>query len=147
MMNVGRGDPKVAVDAIERTLELSASPERVWKALTDPQELAAWFPDEAEVDVRANGGGWWRWEKHGRFAVRFEIVEAPRRLVWSWSHEPGKAIDEVPTTRVEWTLTPRAGGGTTLTVRESGFLTEKHRKENTEGWEHELGELRAHLAA
>lgn len=135
------------IDAIERTLELSASPERVWKALTDPEELAQWFPDETEdLNVRANGGGWWRWEKHGRYAVRFEVVEPPRRLVWSWSHEPDKAIHEVPTTRVEWTLTPRAGGGTTLTVRESGFLTEEHRKQNTEGWEHELGELRAHLS-
>ncbi|MCV0403196.1 MAG: SRPBCC domain-containing protein [Chloroflexi bacterium] len=30
--------------AIERTLELDASPERVWRAISDPDELARWFP-------------------------------------------------------------------------------------------------------
>lgn len=135
------------IDAIERTLELSASPERVWTALTEPEELAAWFPDETvELEVRTGGGGWWRWEKYGRFAVQFEVVEPPRRLVWSWSRDPDTPVGKGPTTRVEWTLAPRAGGGTTLTVRESGFLTEEHLRQNTQGWEHELGELRAHLS-
>ena len=134
------------IDAIERRLELSASPERVWKAITDPEELAAWFPDHVDVfDLRAGGGGWWRWEKHGRFAVRVEVVEPPKRLVWSWCREPDTPVGEGTTTKVEWTLAPRAGGGTTLTVRESGFQTEEHRQGNAEGWAHELGELRAHL--
>lgn len=135
-------------DAIERTLRLSAPPERVWRALTDPEELAAWFPDETvDLEVRRSGGGWWHWKEHGKFAVRFDVVEPPRRLVWTWSREPGTPVDEGPTTTVEWTLEPDGNGGTVLELRESGFLTPEHREQNRKGWTHELGELRAHLEA
>ena len=48
-------------------------------------------------------------------------------------------------TTVEFELTERAGGGTTLLVRESGFLDEKHRAGNTEGWGEETAELVAYL--
>lgn len=133
-------------DAIERTLALQAAPERVWQALTDPKELAEWFPDETvELDVRPGGGGWWKWTAHGRFAVRFEVVERPRRLVWSWSRDADTPVGDGPTTRVEWTLTPRKDGGTTLTLRESGFVRPEDRASNVKGWEHELGELQEFL--
>lgn len=135
-------------DAIERTLEFDATPERVWRALTDPEELSAWFPDDArDLDVRPGGAGWWHWEAHGRYAVRFEVVERPRRLVWVWAREPGVSVDESPSTRVEWRLETREGDeGTRLHLREEGFLTPEHREQNVEGWRHELGELREHLA-
>jgi hypothetical protein len=41
----------------------------------------------------------------------------------------------------------RPDGGTTLRLRESGFLTDLHHRQNTEGWDEELGELRELLAA
>ncbi len=44
-------------------------------------------------------------------------------------------------TTVEFELAERDGGGTTLVVRESGFLADKHRDGNHEGWGEELGEL------
>ncbi len=42
---------------------------------------------------------------------------------------------------MEWRLTARDDGGTTLLLRESGFLTDLHREQNTEGWTAELAEL------
>lgn len=136
------------IDAIERTLELDASPERVWRALTDPDELSAWFPDEArQLEVRPGGDGWWYWEAHGRYAVRFEAVEAPRRLVWVWARDPGVGVDESPSTTVEWRLEPLDDGARArLHLREDGFLDRESREQNVEGWRHELGELRSHLA-
>jgi hypothetical protein len=41
----------------------------------------------------------------------------------------------------------RHDGGTTLVVRESGFLTDKHRAGNVEGWDAETAELVAYLDA
>jgi uncharacterized protein YndB with AHSA1/START domain len=136
-------------DAIERTLELDVSPERVWRALTDPEELSAWFPDDArEMDVRPAGDGWWHWEAHGSYAVRFDVVDRPRRLVWTWAREPGVSIEESPTTTVEWRLEPRDdGSGTRLHLREEGFLTPEDRAQNVEGWNRELAELRHHLSS
>ena len=132
---------------IEQKLELAASQEHVWQAITDPEKIAKWFGDEAEIDLRAGGRGVMGWNAHGRFAVRVEEVTPPHRLVWSWIHEPGVAFEEAPSTRVEWELTKRENGGTALDLRETGFLTDLHHEQNTNGWKHELGELEELLSA
>ena len=132
---------------IERVLDLEAPVERVWRAISDPAELSRWFGHRAELDLRPGGDGATIWEGHGSFAVRVEEVDPPHRLVWSWVHEAGVAFEDAPSTRVEWTLSPRDGGGTRLHLRESGFLNDKHHEENTGGWESELAELATLLEA
>ncbi len=101
---------------VEKTVHFQASRERVWMAITDPAELAMWFGDEAELDLRVGGDGAMTWENHGRYEMRVEEVDAPRRLVWSWVGGGGVAFDDAQTTRVEWELTTRTreDGGTTL---------------------------------
>ena len=81
------------------------------------------------------------WDEHGSFAVRVDEVDPPKRLVWSWVHEADVSFDDAPATRVEWNLSPRDGGGTTLHLVESGFLTDLHQEQNRGGWEEELAEL------
>ena len=131
---------------IEKRLEFEAGVEQVWKAITEAGELSQWFGHQAEMDLRPGGDCFMTWENHGRYAMRIEEVDAPRRLVWSWIHEPDQPFDSAPSTRVEWTLTPRDGGGTMLFLRETGFLTDKHLGQNQHGWDEELGELTALLA-
>ena len=130
---------------VEKVLELDVPVQRVWRAITDPAELARWFGDEAEVDLRPGGNAAMIWENHGRYAMRIEEVDPPRRLVWSWVHEPDVAFDQAPATRVRWILTPRDNGGTTLHLLETGFSTDLHRGQNDEGWDAELGELAQRL--
>lgn len=126
---------------ITRRLELDSDIEDVWKALTDPAELARWFPDRADFDTRPGSIGWLEWEKHGRYPLRVEAAQPPHRLSWRWSHRPGLPFDEKDATLVEWTLSEREDGGTLLELRESGFSSEKRYQENQGGWTAELGEL------
>ena len=126
---------------VEKTLRLSASPDRVWRAITEADEIGTWFPDSISWEAREGGEGWFGWEKYGRYSVRVEAFEPPRFLAWRWAREPGKSLDETDTTLVEWTLTPRDDGGTTLHLRESGFKSEAYRDDNDGGWDAELGEL------
>lgn len=132
---------------VEKLVDFEVDVDRVWEAITDPNELARWFGDEAEVDLRPGGDVFMTWENHGRYAIRVEEVDAPTRLVWSWVHEPGVAFEDAPATRVEWTLHPAADGGTTLHLRETGFLTDLHHGQNDEGWDAELAELSALLGS
>ncbi len=132
-------------DAIERTLELAASPERVWQAITDPAELSRWFGHEVELELQPGGAGWFGWPHDGRFHARVELVDAPNRLTWRWARDRDTPVDAGPSTVVEWTLTRRADGGTTLSLRETGFVRPEDRAENDEGWTEELTELESYM--
>ena len=136
--------PTTTIAAIDRQLDFRASPERLWRALTDDGELASWFGQRAQLDLRAGGDGWLEFEGYGRVPVRIDVFEPVTRLSWRWG-DAGKTVDE-GSTLVEFRLEPLAGGGTRLHLRESGFEREDSRWSNTEGWVTELAELAKHVA-
>lgn len=139
-------------DRIERTVELAHPPEKVWAALTTAEGLSSWFGDVAEIDLRPGGAGTMTWTAEG-FTVRMRVerVEPPAVFGYTWDIY-GLPEEDPRRTYVEFTLEP-AGGGTRLTVVESGFAQlpdEIYRKAfdgNTEGWGKELGDLAAYLDA
>ncbi len=138
-------DTTMGTAAIERRLEVRATPERVWRALTDSSELAGWFSERADLTAEPGRDGWLEWDGHGRFAVRVELADPPRRLAWRWMNEPGQPIDD-SASLVEWRLEPAHDGGTVLHLRESGLSDPNDRTSNALGWFDELGELVAFLA-
>ncbi|MCG8469992.1 MAG: SRPBCC domain-containing protein [Gemmatimonadetes bacterium] len=138
----------VTENEITRTLELAAEPSRVWRALTEPAELGAWFPDRVEgLEPTAGAEGWLAWDRHGRHAITIEALEPERRLVWRWARASETPLEGGYNTKVEWTLEPGADGGTILNLVESGFRTEADRQENVSGWRAELDELIEYLAS
>jgi uncharacterized protein YndB with AHSA1/START domain len=132
--------------AIERTLELQAPPDRVWRALTNPAEVASWFGTAADDLAEVGATGWFGFDDEGRFAVRLEAIDPGRFLAWRWAEDRDTALDDGPTSLVEWTLEPTPGGGTRLHLRESGLRTGRNLEMNSAGWFIELAELREHLA-
>ena len=136
--------PTTTIPAIDRQLDFRASPERLWRALTEDGELASWFGQRAQLDLRPGGDGWLEFEGYGRVPVRIDVFEPVTRLSWRWG-DAGKSVDE-RSTLVEFRLEPLAGGGTRLHLRESGFEREDSRWSNTEGWVTELAELARHVA-
>ena len=126
--------------AIERELELSASPDRVWRALTDSDELAAWFPQRASLPTQVGAVVWVEWDGHPRLAIRIEALEPEQRLAWRWAPAADPDFDG-SANLVEWTLEAGRGGGTILRLRETGFESPDSRRGNVEGWLDELGEL------
>src|SRR5258707_12261758 len=139
-------------DRIERTVELAHPPAKVWAALTTAEGLAAWFGNEAAIDLRPGGAARMRGTGEGFTAdMRVERVEEPNVFGFTW-HIYGLPEDDPRRTYVEFTLEP-VGAGTRLTVVESGFAQlpdDAHSKAfegNTGGWASELGELVAYLDA
>jgi uncharacterized protein YndB with AHSA1/START domain len=73
---------------IDRTIEIKAAPDRVWRALTSAKELSAWFQVSIEGDI-APGAEVWMTSTHSehagqRFRVLFKEMTAPHRFVWEW---------------------------------------------------------------
>ena len=138
-------------DRIERTVGLAAPPEKVWAALTTAEGLAAWFGNEATIDLRPGGSARMKWTDGPTANMRVERVEEPSVFGFTW-HIYGLPEDDPRRTYVEFTLEPD-GAGTRLTVVESGFAQvsqDAHRTAfdgNTRGWASELAELAAYLDA
>lgn len=131
---------------IDRSIEIAAPPERVWRALSRAEEVAEWFKMKIEGDL-APGREVWMTVTHDeyagmRFSVKIVEMTPPRRMVWQW--HPG-AVDrnrdytKEPRTTVTFTLEP-SGAGTRLSVSETGFdaLALDRRaqafKDNSQGW-------------
>jgi uncharacterized protein YndB with AHSA1/START domain len=142
---------------IDRTITIAAPPERVWRALTNPDELSTWFQVRIEGTF-APGADVWMTTTHAqyagqRFLVRIVSMDPPRRFVWQW--HPGEVDPKVdysrePFTTVTFTLEP-AAGGTRLSVSETGFdeislaRRAKVYRDNSEGWAEVLVWLQKHV--
>jgi uncharacterized protein YndB with AHSA1/START domain len=99
---------------VERSIDLDVSVEDLWRALTDPEELAGWFAPEAELDVREGGCGRFVDDEGVRRAAVVESVEAERRLVLRWWPDGDEAT---AASTVTLDVAPHAGGAR-LTVTE-----------------------------
>ena len=132
--------PTTTIAAIDRQLDFRASPERLWRALTEDGELASWFGQRAQLDLRPGGDGWLEFEGYGRVPVRIDVFEPVTRLSWRWG-DAGKSVDE-GSTLVEFRLEPLAGGGTRLHLRESGFEREDSALEQHRGLGDRAGRAR-----
>jgi uncharacterized protein YndB with AHSA1/START domain len=138
-------------DRIERTMELAHPLASVWAALTTAEGLAAWFGEEADIDLRPGGAARMTWANGYSVEMRVERVEEPTVFGFTWQIEE-LPDDDPRRTYVEFTLEP-AGAGTRLTVVETGFAQlpeDTYRKVydgHVRGWASELGELAGYLDA
>ncbi len=112
----------------------SHPPERVWAALTDPDEARHWF---VEMTMEPGPGGRLHFDFEEQGEANGEVLtwEPPHLLEYSWT-EAGA------TSRVRWELTAE-GGGTLLTLTHTGLVSNPH--EYGAGWHDFLDRLGAYL--
>ena len=133
--------PAVAEANDERilaTVEIAASPERVFRALTS-SEVTAWWVRPGVFDTREWAGGvrpGGRWRASGvargrAYSLKGEFlrVDSPRTLVHTW-HAVGTPA--APTT-VTYSLEAH-GAGTHLTLTHAGFTSAELCENTRAGW-------------
>lgn len=143
-------------DCIEKSVDLKASPARVWKALTDYREFGSWFKVKLEgpfiLGQVTEGQITYPGYEHFRFQALVRELEPERRFAFDWPHKEDQSApmgDEV-TTRVTFEL-EKIEEGTRLIVRESGFdkLPAAKRldifRQNEEGWSIQTRNIEAYL--
>jgi uncharacterized protein YndB with AHSA1/START domain/predicted enzyme related to lactoylglutathione lyase len=118
-----RGDRAVLIERI-----FDAPRDRVWRAFTDPAQLAQWWGRGNELVIEKfdlRRGGHWRFvEKTAGgpqgFEGRFRVVEPPSRLeqTFDWDGSPGHVMVNC------MTLEEVAGGKTKLVVEATAFAAE-----------------------
>ena len=129
---------------------ISASPERLFAAWTEPAQLKQWWgPEsvtciEAEVDLRVGG----RYRIGNRFpdgsvvwiTGRFHLIDPPRKLVYSW--QVGATTDEE---LVTVSFEPTTDGQTEVKVVHERIPDEPTRARHQLGWVGCLVKLASHL--
>lgn len=135
------------MEPIVQTYTLGASPEDVWRMLTEPSELDRWWTTRSESEP----------ETGGRFRYVWEFPEEPER-----NHEQTGRYAEVAALsriRYPWAVGPEetevvfelesADGGTSITLRHGGFpdgMEEAYRM-HEEGWAMFMNNLKSVLEA
>ena len=143
--------------AFSMSLDLDASREEVWRALTDAQELVRWFPVGARVTPGAGGKMLWSWGEGWDWETRIDAWEPGRmlRLVqedarpYDAHGNPLPAGEAEPQRiAIEFTLETQQGK-TRLRVVHSGFghgaAWDNELEGITEGWQAELRSLKHYL--
>jgi len=131
--------PEQTIRKIDKEIVLDASPETVWRMLTDPHELTRWFPLEAGVVPGEGGKISLSWGPEWTGTSPIEIWEPNHRL---------RTVGEPVI--VEWIIESR-GGKTILRLVQSFFETgaewENEFFDSTNyGWDFMLTNLRHYLA-
>lgn len=130
------GDPFFARDGrptvrIERHYPHSI--DKVWRAVTTAEHLAAWFPAPVEIDLRVGGAMVFSGSTGDAVGGTVEALHPARLLAFSWGAD-----------RLMFELTP-ADGGTSLALTHS-FDDRAAAASYATGWETCLGGLRHVLA-
>ena len=88
-----------AIDSVIVECELPDPPEKVWRALTEPQLVAEWLTDEEPVPIERE----------------LVLEDPPRLLRYAW--RDGRDVESLVTFELERTST----GGTNLRVVHTGI--------------------------
>lgn len=137
-------------DVVVVEIQIAAPPERVFRAITDPQQVPLWWGQQGmyrvtnwEGDLRP--GGKWRSQGVGGDGKSFQVdgeyleIEPPHLLVYTWNASWTHPLS----TRVRWDLIAEHSG-TRVTIRHSGFAGQPQAaQDHGQGWVRVLGWMRA----
>lgn len=146
-------------DRIEKTVVLRAPRSRVWRAIADAQEFGKWFGVKLEGAFQPgapiSGKITYPGYEHLTMDMEVERIEPEKYFSYRWhpyAIDPAVDYSKEPTTLVEFRLEDDAGGGTRLTIVESGFdripLARRQSafRANDGGWAQQTQNIERHVA-
>ena len=137
-----------AIDAIVEEITITASAERIFEALTDPEQRAKWWGakgrfETKHMDSDLRPGGCWLMSGIGMggkpFTIRgvYRTIQRPRVLAFTWLPSWDEEATE---TLVRFELDEH-DGLTTVRLTHTGFASEGARTRH-QGWPQILGWLK-----
>lgn len=130
--------------SIVKELTIAAAPERVFDALTRPDEIAGWWTDDLSVIPEVGSLAELRFSQ-GTFVIQFEVAELIQGQKVYWISRQGPPTGHWKGTSVTWRLEP-VPDGTRVVFSHDGFALADGRYEITRSWwESFLGSLKSYL--
>ena len=123
-MNLGNETTQLQSESLSLEFDLNHSPEKVWRALTDPALLAEWLLPVVDLKLEPGAAFVFKTQAYpgwdGTVNCRFIEIETYRKLSYTW------AVPFLDTV-VTFTLTPTASG-TRLSIVQSGFKPDQKKE-------------------
>lgn len=130
--------------SVGHTVEIAAPIERVWRALTEAEELRRWFPLDARVEPGQGGSIWMSWQNEYEGTIKILEWSPPHHLRTTWGPEDADGLAQTTDFDLE-----SQGDRTILKVITSGFPTDPTWDDWVEGtdlgWRFELSSLKHYL--
>lgn|SRR5574341_247716 len=130
---------------IRKSVVVAADRDRVWRAITEPEQFSKWFGDPIQFERLAVGE---TITFMGEYPGTIAIVEPQTRFAFRWLAAVGYDVQNLVTFDLE-----TVAGGTRITVTEQGFegLPEDVRRarfeDNSRGWAIQMDNIAAYLRA
>lgn len=148
-------------DRIERSTLINAPRERVWRALSKPEEFGSWFGANLKGQTfapkeRVRGPVTYPGFEHVMFDAIIDRVEPQDLLSFHWhpfAVDPKIDYGQEERTLVTFTLKSAPDNATLLTVVESGFdkVPPQRRLEafqmNSRGWDEQMKNIARHVGS
>ncbi|HEX6554970.1 MAG TPA: SRPBCC domain-containing protein, partial [Ktedonobacteraceae bacterium] len=130
--------------AIVKELTIESAPERVWEALTQPDEIGHWWTNDLNATAEVGSLAEFRFGEWGDVVLRFEVAELDRNKKVRWVYRFG-SVAQWTGTSVTWQFTPHHNG-TMLVFRHEEFAKKDEVYEQTRGnWNYFLASLKSYL--
>ena len=146
----GKGQEEETIE-IRKSIIIDASPEVVFNAITDRNELTNWFPDNAIFDGRVGGKVRFTFKKerskeldrdHSAEGTVKEFIPN-KKVSYTWQF---KDAPEFPETTATWELEETDTNKTRVELVNSGFTGKEEGKlssgSHDQGWTYFLGRLK-----
>jgi uncharacterized protein YndB with AHSA1/START domain len=136
-------------DIITREITVKAKVQRVYEAITDPEQIIKWFPDAVEGALEIGQRAVFTFEGHGKSSIYVVAAKPFEYFAYRWVPSTSGIVGDVmtvPNTLVEFYI-EEVGTETKVTLKESGFaslpadVAEKSFNENSGGWEYMMNRL------
>jgi uncharacterized protein YndB with AHSA1/START domain len=133
-------------EEIRKTIIINASPEVVFRALTDETELTHWFSNEKAVLESQVGGAWmlkncrsYTGEIHTMRGKVLEIVQ-DKKVSYTWNLDD---YPDIPETIVTWMIEPLDGGSRSEIMLVHSDLANDF-DDTSSNWSYFIGRLAEH---
>ena len=144
--------------AIQREVQIEASPATVFEVITSPDHLKEWWPDEAVIEPTPGAKGHLVFGEPSSGEAQIPeltVVDVvpPRLFSFRWTHPEDEEAREGNSLLVTFEVCP-SGGGTLLRMTETGFremgwevaVLEQQFQDHVEGWDFFLPRLVSYAA-
>jgi uncharacterized protein YndB with AHSA1/START domain len=104
--------------SIRQQFYIRAPPKKVFRAISDPDEITKWFLKDAQISTRKGGRYTFEWNGGYQHSGRVLEFARGRSLTLTWPQFDGKEV--IGDTKVRFTVEPK-GKGALLKILHSGY--------------------------